>query len=67
VVLERRLRTQRERFAELLNQRSKIRVLLDASTEGEWVAQCLEELGHEVVVADPNFAAMYATCSRREW
>jgi len=33
-------------------------------TESEWVARCLEELGHEVV-ADPNFAAMYATRSRR--
>lgn len=31
----------------------------------EWVARCLEALGHEVVVADPNFAAMYATRSRR--
>jgi hypothetical protein len=29
------------------------------------VARCLEELGHELVVADPNFAAMYATRSRR--
>jgi hypothetical protein len=29
------------------------------------VARCLEEMGHEVVVADPNFAPMYATRSRR--
>jgi transposase len=34
-------------------------------TESEWVARCLEELGHEVIVADPNYAAMYATRSRR--
>ena len=27
--------------------------------------QCLEELGHEVVVADPNFAPMYGTRTRR--
>jgi transposase len=40
-------------------------VLLAASTESEWVARGLEELGHEVVVADPNFAPMYATRSRR--
>ena len=33
--------------------------------ESEWVARCLESLGHEVVVADPNFAAMYATRTRR--
>jgi transposase len=65
VVLERRIATQRERLAELLGKRPKARVLLEASTESEWVARCLEELGHEVVVADPNFAAMYATRSRR--
>ena len=41
------------------------RILLEASTESEWVAQCLEALGHEVIVADPNFAPMYATRSRR--
>jgi transposase len=65
VVLEQRLRTQRERLGELLGKRPKARVLLEASTESEWVARSLEELGHEVVVADPNYAAMYATRSRR--
>jgi len=29
-------------------------VLLEASTESEWVAHCLEGLGHEVIVADPS-------------
>ncbi len=29
------------------------------------MARCLEGMGHEVVVADPNFAPMYATRSRR--
>jgi transposase len=28
------------------------------------VARCLERLGHEVIVADPNFAPMYATRTR---
>jgi transposase len=32
------------------------RNLVEASTESEWVAQHLEALGHEVIVADPNFA-----------
>jgi transposase len=40
-------------------------MLLEASTESEWVARHLELLGHEVIVADPNFAPMYATRSRR--
>jgi transposase len=38
---------------------------LEASTESEWVARCLEGLGHEVIVADPNFAPMYATRTRK--
>jgi transposase len=40
-------------------------ILIESSTESEWVARCIEGLGHEVVVADPNFAAMYATRSRK--
>src|SRR5712691_59708 len=63
-VVERRIRTQRERFAAVLGERPRAKVLIEASTESEWVARCLEELG-EVVVADPNFAAMYATRSRK--
>jgi hypothetical protein len=31
----------------------------------EWVARCLETLGHEVIVADPNFAPMYAHRNRK--
>lgn len=64
-LIERRIRTERGRLAELLGKRERAKILLEASTESEWVARCLEELGHEVVVADPNFAAMYATRSRK--
>ena len=64
-VLERGIRTEADRFEKLLGDRPKARILIEASTESEWVARCLEELGHEVVVADPNFAAMYATRSRK--
>ena len=39
--------------------------MIEASTESEWVAQHLEALGHEVVVADPNFGLMYGHRSRR--
>lgn len=64
-VVEQRIRTSRERFSEVLGGRAATRILLEASTESEWVAQYLESLGHEVIVADPNFAPMYATRSRR--
>jgi transposase len=49
----------------VLGGRPRARILLEASTESEWVARHLEGLGHEVIVADPNFAPMYATRSRR--
>jgi transposase len=62
---ERRIATSRERFTAVLGGRPAARVLLEASTESEWVARHLEGLGHEVVVADPNYAPMYATRSRR--
>lgn len=64
-VLEKRIRTERERFIAVFGKRPRAKILLEAMTEAEWVARCLEELGHEVIVADPNYAAMYATRSRR--
>lgn len=59
------VRTERERFAAVLGGRAPARILLEASTESEWVARCLEELGQEVIVADPNYAPMYAQRTRR--
>jgi len=64
-VIEKRIRTERERFAEVFGKRPRAKILIEAMTESEWVARCLEEMGHEVVVADPNYAVMYATRSRR--
>jgi transposase len=49
----------------VLGDRPPARILLEASTESEWVARHLESLGHEVIVADPNYAPMYANRSRR--
>ena len=40
--------------------RPRARIVIEASTDSEWVARCLEALGHEVIVADPDFAPMYA-------
>ena len=64
-VSERRIVTSRERFTAVLGDAPKAQVLLEASTESEWVAQHLESLGHTVIVADPNYAPMYATRTRR--
>ena len=64
-ILEQRIRTEPERFAAVLGARPRARILIEASTDSEWVARCLEALGHEVIVADPNFAPMYATRTRK--
>jgi transposase len=64
-LIEKRMGTTRDRLEEYFGARSKSKVLIEASTGSEWVARLLEELGHEVVVADPNYAPMYAQRSRR--
>ncbi len=49
----------------MFGERPPARILLAASTEREWVARHLESLGHQVIVADPNYAPMSANRSRR--
>jgi transposase len=65
VVLDRRIPTRRDRLSAVFGDRARMRILLESSTESEWVAQHLEQLGHEVVVADPNYAPMYGERTRR--
>jgi hypothetical protein len=43
-----RIATTRERFRAVLGGRPRAKVLVESSTESEWVARCLEELGHEL-------------------
>jgi transposase len=64
VVLHRRMATRRDQLQMVFGARARMRLLLESGTESEWVAQYLEELGHEVVVADPNYVAMYADRGR---
>ena len=61
----RRIVTSRERFTAVFGVRPRARILLEASTESEWVARHLESLGHDVIVADPNDAPRDANRSRR--
>jgi transposase len=58
-VTEHRLPTTRARLTGYFQPLPPSRILLESSTESEWVAQCLEGLGHTVLVADPSFAPMY--------
>jgi len=64
-LIEKRIRTDRDRFAAVLGSRPTATILIEASTESEWVARCLESQGHKVIVADPNYAPMYSHRSRR--
>ena len=64
-LIERRIPTTCAQFTKLLGSRPRAELLLESSTESEWVARHLESLGHDVIVADPNFAPMYAKRTRR--
>jgi transposase len=64
-IIEGRVRTDRQHLQEFFRPYAPMRILVEAGTESEWVARCLEEMGHEVIVADPNYAPMYAQRSRR--
>jgi transposase len=57
--------SERTEFQKAFVGRGRCQILLESSTESEWVARVLEEQGHEVIVADPNFALMYASRSKR--
>jgi transposase len=65
VLRERRIVTSREHFVKAFAGFGQLRVLVETGTESEWVAQTLEAAGHEVIVADPNYAPMYGETTRR--
>jgi transposase len=64
VLLDRTITTSREGFAQVFRGRARMRVVLETGTESEWVAQAIEAEGHDVVVADPNYALMYGVTVR---
>ena len=65
VVLDRRIDTTRADLDGMFGRRGPMRILIESSTESEWVAAHLETRGHAVVVADPNYAPMYGSRSRK--
>jgi transposase len=65
VLRDQRVVTTGERLVTAFRGYGRLRILLEASTESEWVAQALEDAGHEVLVADPNYGPMYGTRRRR--
>jgi transposase len=65
VLCDQRIVTSCERFVKAFDGRGPLRILLETGTESEWVAQALEGAGHEVIVADPNYAPMYGDLQRK--
>ena len=65
VIREGKIDTSRADFTRIFGARPPLRILIESGTESEWVAQHLETLGHEVIVADPNYAPMYWSRSRK--
>jgi len=58
-ILEKRVPTTREALTVAFAGRPRARILIESSTESEWVAQTIEACGHEVIVAAPGYALMY--------
>jgi transposase len=65
VLLDRTVATTRAALTQVFAGRARLRVLVESGTESEWVAQTVEACGHEVIVADPNYALMYGQRARR--
>lgn len=65
VLRHRTVKTTRVTLVKAFAGYGAMRILVEASTESEWVAQALEDAGHHVVVADPNYGPMYGTLRRR--
>jgi transposase len=65
VIRDQKIVTSAERLVAVFGGYGALRIVLESGTESEWVAAALEAAGHEVIVADPNFAPMYGERHRR--
>ena len=65
VTAEGRIDTTRNDLTRVFGARPRMRLLLESSTDSEWVACLLESCGHDVVVADPSYLPMYGARQRK--
>jgi len=63
-IRQQRIQTRRDRFLAVCGGQRPADVVIEAGTESEWVAECLEGLGHRVHVVDPNYGPMYPRVRR---
>lgn len=64
VLRQQRVATTAERVTAAFAAHAPMRIVVESSTDSEWVAQALEAAGHEVIVVDPNFAPTYGDLHR---
>ena len=60
-----RIDTSRSDLTRVFGTRVPMRLLLESSTDSEWVAVLLESFGHDVIVADPSYLPMYGARQRK--
>lgn len=65
LIEEGRIDTTRVDLTRVFGSRAPMRVLVESSTDSEWVAVLLESFGHEVMVADPSYLPMYGARQRK--
>jgi transposase len=59
VVFDKKVPTTRASLHDIFRRQAPARILIESSTESEWVAQVIEACGHEAVVVAPGYALMY--------
>ncbi len=63
---EGRLRTTPEAFRRRFDSEQQLRIAIEVGTHSPWVSRLLEELGHEVLVANARkIRLIYARASKR--
>jgi transposase len=66
VIEEGRLRTSPETFRRRFGSEQPMRIAIEAGTHSPWASRVLEELGHEVLVANARkLRLIYARASER--
>jgi transposase len=65
VLRDQKVRTTAEQLLAAFAGHGPVRIVVESSTESEWVARALEAAGHTVIVADPNYAPMYGEVRRK--
>ena len=66
VVLEDRVVTTQRAFQEAFGEMSRARIALETGTHSPWVSRCLEELGHEVIVANARRVRLITQSSSKD-